>query len=130
MILYKIVVAHYSQKDNHRSIEGYIIRENEEQAMEYVCLKLGYYSAEELEEEVEVDLYDDDGNYVSTETETKKEKLLRLGGDYFDADADRSDLYYGHTEWGWEEVKTVTPEEIEVLRACDILDSPLTSDQT
>jgi hypothetical protein len=119
MILYKILVAHYGPKDNHRSIEGYIVRENEERAFEHV-ISLGYHGEESLAEEHEV--YNDDYEVVGTET--LREKLLRLGGDYFDPDCvGRSDLYYGHTEYGWEEVKEVTEEEIKVLQDCGILEA-------
>ena len=229
MILFKILVRHYSPKDNHESIEAFIVRENEQQVLDYLAEK-SYWTDDSLAEELAV--YDDDtqisdvfamaqalvpaqqailralrklgavtkptegiglrdllehlrseklwkfkdkaalnrrltvpvdfdadltvlnqrgfvvyfqnphilptalglamakaleeadpgGSYEQTGTETRRERLLRLGGDYFDPDVDCSDLYYGVTHYGWEEIKTVSDEEIKVLRACEILD--------
>ena len=109
MKLFRIHVRHYGPKDNHSSIEGYILRETAEEVWEYVK-KLSYV--------------DDDPEYDDEEigTETKKQRMLRLGGEFFDCDMDFSDLYYGITHYGWEEVKQVTEEEIALLRACEILD--------
>lgn len=119
MILYRILVKHFAPRDSHTSTEGYVACENTEQLLDRLVAQDNIYWDEEgfLEEDLEV--YDDD--YKLTGTETRRELYLRVGGELYDPDADTSDAYYGVTHYGWEEVGTVTEEEVKTFERLGIL---------
>lgn len=122
MILYKILVRHYAPKDSHESVQGFFAAHSEEEVAKFVLTKLGYHSMNELCRE-KVKIYDDDYNVIGRET--RLDRLTRLGGDYFDEDADCSDAYYGVTHYGWAEVGEATDERVAVLKECGVfLDPP------
>jgi hypothetical protein len=50
-----------------------------------------------------IDIYDSEYNVIGQET--FKEKMIRIGGEYFDEDYEPQDLYYGVTIYGWEKVE-------------------------
>tara|TARA_R100000664_G_C2748558_1_gene136006 strand:- start:606 stop:974 length:369 start_codon:yes stop_codon:yes gene_type:complete len=106
MDLYKILVRYYSQKDYHESIEGFIVADSDEAVYDYVDRKqYGYYS----------DMNEDSGG-------TFKERMIKVGGEYFDEDYDPHDLYYGATAYGWEKVSEFDLEKgIMILKELDIL---------
>jgi hypothetical protein len=123
MKLFKVHVKHYSPKDSHTSVEGFLIRETEREVCDYVSMKLGYMDEKDMAEEVESydDDGEDDGDDENVEPETKRDRLMRFHGELFDPDADVSDLYYGATQYGWEDMGEATAATIEVLRQCKAL---------
>lgn len=120
MKLFKVHVKHYSPKDSHTAIEGFLIRETEREVCDYVSTKLGYMDAKDLDEEIESFDDDEDGE-DGDEEETRRDRLMRFHGELFDPDADVSDLYYGATQYGWEDMGEATAATIEVLRQCKAL---------
>ena len=89
MKLYKIMVTHYAPKDFHSSIQEYVVATCDRDVFEY--LASGYAYWEDILE------YCDDEEYAREEYE----EILRNKGD----DREVSDLYYGATQYGWEEVE-------------------------
>lgn len=121
MRLFKIHVKHYSPKDSHEALEGFVLAESDEAVFYFVMTKLGYHSVKDIDEELseEVNVYDADYKVVGTET--KKQHLIRHKGEMFDPDTDVSDTYYGVTHYGWEDVGPASPEEVAFLRRMDLL---------
>jgi hypothetical protein len=119
--LYKIHVKHYSPKDSHEALQGFLVAESDEEVFYFVKTKLGYSTREELDEEFteEVTVYDESYNAVGTET--VKQRIIRNKGEMFDSDTDVSDAYYGVTHYGWDYVGTAIPEELHFLRRMDLL---------
>lgn len=98
MKLYKIYVQHVCTKDEHTSLDCFLLAEDDEAVYEWLDKKT-YWSDDD--EEVK-EVRDDDFNVISTET--YKDYIIRLRGDMYDEDQEYSDLYYGLTLYGWEEV--------------------------
>lgn len=116
--LYRILVRHCAPKDCHESIETYLIANSGEEVYEWLKNnKLTGWDYREEDEET-FDIYDD--NYSIIGTEGIRVRMLRLGGDYFDENADYSDLYYGVTHYGWELVQSICFEEQEILETMGI----------
>jgi len=104
MNLYRITVAHYSPKDSHKSIQDYLLADNEEHVYDYINHNHNYGMWDDYnEEEEESEIYDEHDKVIGTET--YKEKMLRVKGDMNDPDDSLEDLYYGQTRYGWELVK-------------------------
>ena len=108
MNLYRFMFDHYSPKDSQRGIVTYILADTDEEVYEWFksepTIKLTsdmlFNSWKYYEEEREYDVWDDKFNIIGTET--FKERMLRLGGEMFDDEAEVSDAYYGVTHYGWE----------------------------
>lgn len=100
MRLFKIHVKHWAPKDSHQALQGFLLRETEGEVCDYVMTKLCYWDKDDLEEEVEH--YDEEYNYVGMTT--KRANLLRTHGELFDEDAEVSNLHYGATHYGWEDL--------------------------
>ena len=49
--------------------------------------------------------------------------MIRLGGEFFDEDADINDLFYGLTQCGWNEEKNSKDlyQEVEVLKRLNMI---------
>lgn len=122
--LYRILSSHYSPKDGHDSIMGYIICENEEQVFDVMkdSLKFDYKHScigwiGDLEE--------DDGYYIDDDLDrfiecTHKERILAEKGE-LRCDEYLEDLYYGQTLYGWELAKeNLSESEIETLTSLKI----------
>lgn len=116
MDIYKIIVQHFSQKDSHTSIEVFLLAESSEAVYQWVDKEKCYgMYADRTEEDGLIDVYDDDFNVIGQET--FKEKMLRLGGEYFDEDYEPQDLYYGVTIYGWEKQESgLLDAEINALK--------------
>jgi len=105
MDLYRIDVAHYSQKDSHESIECLLLANSKESVYYWVDEELNYgrwaeaTAEEESGEREKEDIYDDKYNVIGKES--VKQKMLRVGGTFHDGDYELYDLYYGATTFGW-----------------------------
>jgi hypothetical protein len=107
-------MRHCAPKDCKESIVGYFVAENDNVVMEYINKELtsGIWEDRHNEDGL-CEILDDDYNVIGTET--YKEKMLRIRGEFNDEDADYSDAYYGVTHYGWTEGKEVLNEEVETL---------------
>ena len=117
MPLFKILVRHHAPKDSHGAVEGFLLRDTEEEVCDWVMTNLGLCDLDELDEEVE--FWDEE--HESPDTITRRESLLRNNGQIYHPDNDYADAYYGITHYGWEEVGEPTPDEIGFLRRCGVL---------
>jgi hypothetical protein len=104
MKIYKIHVKHYAENDSHESIEAFLLANSDEEVYKWIDEKQHGYLTNKTEEDGLIDIYDDE--YKVTGQETYKEKMLRLGGEYFDEEYEPRDLYYGATIYGWEKIET------------------------
>jgi len=122
MDIYKIYVQHFSQKDSHESIETFLLASSVDSVYRWVDKEKQYGSFSDREEDCETfDIYDDKYDVIGTET--FKEKMIRIGGEYFDEDLELHDLYYGATIYGWEKaISNPSDAEITVLRKLGVLD--------
>ena len=121
MDIYKIIVQHFSQKDSHTSIEVFLLAESDEAVYQWVDKEKCYEMYSERDEEDGlIDIYSDDYEVIGQET--FKEKMLRIGGEYFDEDYVPQDLYYGGTIYGWEKLESdMLDIEIEALKKLGVL---------
>ena len=121
MDIYKIIVQHFSQKDSHTSIEVFLLAESDEAVYQWVDKEKCYEMYSERDEEDGlIDIYSDDYEVIGQET--FKEKMLRIGGEYFDEDYVPQDLYYGDTIYGWEKLESdMLDIEIEALKKLGVL---------
>lgn len=95
--LYKIIVTHYAPKDSHSSIQEYVVAENDKEVFDYLANGYAYWN-EILED------YDGDGEEECREA---YDEILSNKGD----DRDVCDLYYGATQYAWEEVELTETNE-------------------
>lgn len=95
MKLYKIMVTHYAPKGFHNSIQEYVVATCNRDVFEY--LGSGYAYWKEIVED-----YDEDA------METYNEILTNKGDD-----REVCDLYYGATQYGWEEVELSENTQID-----------------
>ena len=95
--LYRIKVLHGAPKDNHMSIETYLVAGDELEVYEWLDRQgCGRWSD-----------HTDDGRTMfedGWEEIPFKEWVLKNKGDLEDEDG-WEDAYYGVTKWGWEEVE-------------------------
>ena len=121
MDIYKIIVQHFSEKDSHTSIEVFLLAESDEAVYQWVDKEKCYEMYSERDEEDGlIDIYSDDYEVIGQET--FKEKMLRIGGEYFDEDYVPQDLYYGDTIYGWEKLESdMLDIEIEALKKLGVL---------
>lgn len=106
MNLYKITFSHTGPKSQKQGIQCYLLAENDEQVYNYIDEKFNDGCWKDMDEDEDgspIELYDEDGNLVGTET--FKQKILRINGEQNDEDYDYSDAYYGITLYGWELIK-------------------------
>lgn len=95
--LYKIIVTHYAPKDWHSSIQEYVVAENDKEVFDYLASGYAYWN-EILED------YDGDREEECREA---YDEILANKGD----DRDVCDLYYGATQYSWEEVELTRTNE-------------------
>lgn len=108
MRLWKIRVEHFGPKDFHAAIQGFILRETEEEVLDYVLKTLGCYDDAQLNKKVEV--WDDD--YENCETITLRESLLRSHGEIDNKNCTTEDAYYGVTFYSWDDVGAVDSDTL------------------
>ena len=108
--LYKIIVQHVAPKDEHTSVECFLLAEDDEAMYTWLDKKKvsGCWSDTNEEDEL-YEIYDN--TYKVIGSETYKERMLRLKGEYFDENKDTSDSYYGLTFYGWEEIEHLMTDE-------------------
>jgi len=126
MNIYKIHVEHFSQKDSHKSTEAYLVADSDEAVYNWVDKKeCGTYT-DRNDEDGLIDIYDDEYNVIGQES--FKEKMLRVGGEFFDEDYEPEELYYGATIYGWEKLET-NPFDLDIgaLLSIGILEDALDS---
>lgn len=121
MNLYKILMRHYSQKDCKQGVVTFVAADSAEDIFNWIDSNLEYGCwTDKNDEDGPIDIYDEDCNVIGAES--FKEKMIRVGGEYFDEDYEPSDLYYGATTYGWELVKSDVPaSEVEFLAEINIL---------
>lgn len=120
MNIYKIHVQHFSQKDSHSSIEAFLLAESADDVYKWVDEKVYGSYTDQNDEGDALEIYDE--NYDVIGHETFKEKMLRVGGEFFDEDYEPQDLYYGCTIYGWEKLKSEVLEvDIAALEKLDVL---------
>lgn len=120
MEIYKIHVKHFSQKDSHCATETFLLANSDGAVYKWVDEKQYGYYTDKNDEDGQIEICDDDFNVVGFES--FKEKMLRVGGEYFDEDYEPSDLYYGATIYGWEKLNVpCVSSAADSLRAIDML---------
>ena len=121
MFIYKILVQHFSQKDNHCSVESFLLASSDEDVYKWVDKKQHGIYTDKHNEDGKLEFYDIDLNVVVFES--FKEKMIRVGGQYFDEDYEPSDLYYGATIYGWEKLNVQDVSAIaDSLREINMLE--------
>ncbi|MCC0684401.1 hypothetical protein [Clostridioides sp. ZZV14-6345] len=104
MKLFKIKVAHFAPKDLHSSIQEYVVANNDRDVFEYLANGYAYWKdIIESYDELDIDTYDE-----ALET---YEDIYNNKGD----DREVYDLYYGATQYSWEEVELVDDSVIELM---------------
>lgn len=106
MKLYKILFRHYSPKDSKEGVKIYALAEDEASIRDRIDATCCYGAWKEKEEDGPVEIYSDDYKVIGQEDYLVR--MLRLRGEYNDPDHEVTDLYYGATEWGWDEGQEIT----------------------
>lgn len=107
MSLYRIYVQHFSQKDSHTSIHTFLLASSDEEVYNWVEGNLGMHCPDE-----------DDEDYLHY-----RQKMIDVGGEYFDEEYEPQDLYYGHTIYGWEKLEVpLLNIEIDALEKVGMLE--------
>lgn len=94
MKLFKIKVTHYAPKDFHSSIQEYVIANNDREIFEYLAKGYAYWD-----------------EMLGDSDEDEYWEILENKGD----DREVYDLYYGATQYSWEEVPLVNTEVLELM---------------
>jgi hypothetical protein len=121
MNLYKIKFKHYSPKDSEEGELGLLLANSDEDVYHYIknsnkiFTDWVEYECVVWESNKEMFIYSDNNeecdetewsSYDEYETETHKEKIIRLRGELNESfDYKLTDLYYGKTLYGWELIK-------------------------
>ena len=107
MKIYRIEVGHFAPKDEHESIEGFLLLENEEEVFNWIDKNLTRWTEYKDEEELnnEYEWLDDDS------TLTFVESIKKSKGDLDNDQADFDDLHYGLTLYRWVEHECDTDAE-------------------
>ena len=117
MRLFKILVKHYAPKDSHEAVEGFLLRESEEEVLDHVMMTLSYLDDNNLAEVREI--YDDD--YENSENITRRAHLMRTHGQIENDHEEVSDLFYGATQYGWEDMGEATEAEVLIVKRLGLL---------
>jgi hypothetical protein len=107
MRLHAVKFAHYSQKDSEEGIKGYVIADTEEQVMLFIDAN---YRHDSWSDEGMLDVWDD--KLEKLIEVPYLEKIRKERGEFWE---EVSDLYYGATQYGWDEGQEITPEEAAIL---------------
>lgn len=117
MNLYRIKVLHAAPKDTHKSIQSYLLAENDEQVLEWIDKTHRYGSWGDAIRDGDTK-WDDDAD----EGIPVREYLLKHKGD-LDDDEGYEDAYYGVTKMGWELVCNAADlKDIETLKTLNIIE--------
>ena len=103
MKLYEIGKTHYAPKDSEYGIQEYVVANNDKEVFNY--LKTGYTCWEDIV------------NYCESDGESL-EDAKNILNEIFENHGDNRevyDLYYGATQYCWEEVKVVDDKVIELM---------------
>lgn len=104
MKLFRIKVTHYAPKDSHTAIQEYVVANNDNEVFKY--LAKGYADWEGIIENYQdhdIDEYDD---------------ALEIYNEIFENKCDDRevyDLYYGATQYSWEEVEVIDNDVIDLM---------------
>ena len=123
--LYSIRFKHFAPKDSKEGIVGYVIAHSSEDVYEFIKSEpelngVNIYNEFEDKEngfEDGEDGFEDEGNEVDNiDEESFKERMIRLGGEMYDEDAEVNDAYYGVTHYGWKFEREIQDEgDISIL---------------
>lgn len=104
MKLFKIKVTHFAPKDMHNSIQEYVVSNNDREVFEY--LANGYACWKNIIK-----------NYNELDIDTYEEALKIYEEIYNNKGDNREvyDLYYGATQYFWEEVEFIDDSVIELM---------------
>ncbi|WP_252251242.1 hypothetical protein [Clostridium sp. VAP52] len=103
MKLYEIGKTHYAPKDSEYGIQEYVVANNDEEVFNY--LKTGYAYWEDI-----VDCCESDDESLEDAENTLNE-IFENHGD----NREVYDLYYGATQYCWEEVKVLDDNVIGLM---------------
>lgn len=101
--LYKIKVTHYAPRDSHTSIQEFVVANNDKEVFEYLAKGYAYWE----------DILDCWGSEPNEEMLEEYNNIYENKGDYREVD----DLYYGATQYSWEEVELKDASVIELMVA-------------
>ena len=107
MRLHAVKFMHYSQKDSEEGIKVYVIADTEDQVMRYIDVNYRHDSWSEGEM---LDVWDD--KLEKLIEVPYREKIKKERGEFWE---EPEDLYYGATQYGWDEGQEITPEDAAVL---------------
>lgn len=118
MKLYEIRFRHYAPKDSQEGVLTYLLAESSEKVYEWLR------SEPTLKNEKSIYvtwMYKDDLEDEDEFEEGFKERIIECCGDMYDDESEVRDLYYGATQYGWEEVNgNITYDEFLELRRLGI----------
>lgn len=103
MKLYKVKVTHYAPKDSHTATQEYVVANNDKEVFDYIDREYAYWGTI-------LDCWEDD-------FETYDEALSVYNEIYENKGDDREvyDLYYGATQYAWQEVVLKDESVIELM---------------
>lgn len=110
--LYTINFTFYAQKDNQSGIVTHIIANTDEQIYEWL-------KSEPKLDETKTPFYGrlyNNYKYREAEEDEFKQRIIGCQGDMYDEQSEVGDLYYGATQLGWEFVKNVSEQVVDILK--------------
>jgi hypothetical protein len=111
--VYRIEVGYFCQKDNHQSIEGFVVCENDLEVYKFMNENLANW--DEQGEDKAADDWREEGYSF-------KEEIIKSKGDLDNEDTELTDLYYGLTLYRWvEHEHDATVEEFRLAMGKFIL---------
>jgi hypothetical protein len=117
MKLYTVTLIHRSPKDSESGIDCFLIANNEEQVYDWLrdnrCT--GYKDQEKGSESYDIESPVSPWNTIRSGL-TFQEKIIYYRGCANDPDTDYEDLYYGQTNWSWNEGQELTEADLSVLQ--------------
>jgi hypothetical protein len=117
MKLYTITLTHYSPKDDESGIDCLLIAKDDEQVYEWLKKNRAtrYSYKDEDAELYNINSAEYPWNVIKSNA-TFKEKTIYWRGCANDPDTDYEDLYYGQTNWSWDEGQEIAEADIQVLQ--------------
>jgi hypothetical protein len=113
--LYQILFRHYAPKDSEFGIKTFVLADDEVTIRDRIDAQFQFGAWKERDEDGPQDVYGDDYEVIGQELYLAR--MLRLRGEYNDPDHEVSDLYYGATQWGWDEGREITEAlAVELIR--------------
>lgn len=111
MKLYRIKVLHAGPKSSHTSTENYLAAGSEEQVAEWISRVYTYGGWFEDSHDETRGTEARDGIYREV---SFREYVMLHRGDIDDEEG-WDDAFYGIKKWGWEEIASATPADIETV---------------